>query len=768
VAAMRHEADPLDTPEEIARLLRGKKSGSGWSARCPAHEDGTASLSISRGTKQPSLLTCHAGCTFEEIIAAIRRLRGSPPQVGRSGPTPRKLTRVAEYLYRNADGTPFSTKTRCVDEQGEKTFFWKPTLNGARAPLYRLDEIQGKEEVLVPEGEKDVDRLWSLGLPATCNAHGASKDTQRSKWTDEDTKDLVSAGVKHVAILRDEDETGLAHAHAVAQSCQRAGIITKPVELPDLPDKKGADVSDWLDAGHTRDELLAVIEKTNPYLDVAPLDQPPARTHRLVTQDGTDIVRQRISWLWSGRVARGVPTLLIGDPDLGKGLTLADFAARITTGRPWPDEPADTPLRPPGHVIILSAEDPAEIVLEPRLCAAGADPRYYTIVNGVLGADDEERGLSLEQDVAELDALAEEKGSVAMLLDPVNAYLATTETNTDNKVRVSLKPLIRMIAQRNMAVIALMHLGKDSDRAAMYRSLGSIGFTAAARASFCVARDPADPESLRRLFLRVKFNIGPKPAGLIFEVTPTSVPAPDGGEAITTAKVVWLSEATYVSADEALGRSKGGADKEAAAEQFLEQMLGSGPVMAEVLKEAARGRKISRRVLEQAKKTVGVKYRKVGLGGAWECYLGSEEIDEDDPNIDVPTVVDHPTLRVVENGPVRNESNARPFSTTPHPQPPSMVENENINDLHHEGGRDHSTPPHRVAENGGVSVTPPLTNAERQARWRKQNPTQYADQQRAARARRNAVEASTAALSVELPALDPDDPRNDLPNSENF
>jgi hypothetical protein len=276
---MQRETDPLDTPEEIARLLHGKKSGSGWSARCPAHEDGTASLSISRGTKQPSLLRCHTGCTFEEIIAAIRRLRGSPPQVERSVPTARKRTRVAEYLYRNADGTPFSTKTRYVDEQGEKTFFWKPTLNGARAPLYRLDEIQGKEEVLVPEGEKDVDRLWSLGLPATCNAHGASKNTQRSKWTDEDTKDLVSAGVKRVAILRDEDGPGIAHAHVVAQSCQQAGILTKPVELPDLPDKKGADVSDWLDAGHTKIELQqavmdAAVYDLDPALDVEPAEEP--------------------------------------------------------------------------------------------------------------------------------------------------------------------------------------------------------------------------------------------------------------------------------------------------------------------------------------------------------------------------------------------------------------------------------------------------------------------------------------------------------------
>jgi putative DNA primase/helicase len=42
------------------------------------------------------------------------------------------------------------------------------------------------------------------------------------------------------------------------------------VELPDLPDKKGADVSDWLDAGHTKIELQQAV------MDTAVYDLPPA------------------------------------------------------------------------------------------------------------------------------------------------------------------------------------------------------------------------------------------------------------------------------------------------------------------------------------------------------------------------------------------------------------------------------------------------------------------------------------------------------------
>ena len=37
------------SPEEVAERLNGRPSGDGWSARCPAHEDRSPSLSIAAG-----------------------------------------------------------------------------------------------------------------------------------------------------------------------------------------------------------------------------------------------------------------------------------------------------------------------------------------------------------------------------------------------------------------------------------------------------------------------------------------------------------------------------------------------------------------------------------------------------------------------------------------------------------------------------------------------------------------------------------------------
>ena len=58
--------------------LHGRKTGAGWVARCPAHDDRCASLSIGTGHDGRVLLKCFAGCEIEAIVAAagIKELCG--------------------------------------------------------------------------------------------------------------------------------------------------------------------------------------------------------------------------------------------------------------------------------------------------------------------------------------------------------------------------------------------------------------------------------------------------------------------------------------------------------------------------------------------------------------------------------------------------------------------------------------------------------------------------------------------------------------------
>ena len=62
-------------PEILHRLNNVKRSGDGYSARCPAHRDRLNSLSVRGGKGGKVLLYCHAGCAFGAITKALG-LRG--------------------------------------------------------------------------------------------------------------------------------------------------------------------------------------------------------------------------------------------------------------------------------------------------------------------------------------------------------------------------------------------------------------------------------------------------------------------------------------------------------------------------------------------------------------------------------------------------------------------------------------------------------------------------------------------------------------------
>jgi hypothetical protein len=55
----------------VAETLGGRRVGTGWMARCPAHSDRTPSLSIRDAEDGKLLLHCHAGCSHMQVIAAL-------------------------------------------------------------------------------------------------------------------------------------------------------------------------------------------------------------------------------------------------------------------------------------------------------------------------------------------------------------------------------------------------------------------------------------------------------------------------------------------------------------------------------------------------------------------------------------------------------------------------------------------------------------------------------------------------------------------------
>ncbi len=84
------------TAAEIAKALGGRRAGSCYVARCPAHDDSSPSLAIADGGNGRALVRCHAGCEQAVVINELRA-RG----LWDGAATPRDP--VAEAKRRDAD-----------------------------------------------------------------------------------------------------------------------------------------------------------------------------------------------------------------------------------------------------------------------------------------------------------------------------------------------------------------------------------------------------------------------------------------------------------------------------------------------------------------------------------------------------------------------------------------------------------------------------------------------------------------------------------------
>jgi putative DNA primase/helicase len=112
------------------------------------------------------------------------------------------------------------------------------SIKGVTQVPYRSPDLTKKDYVLIVEGEKDVDRLWSLGISATCNAMGAGK------WPKE--LNPYFSG-KKVFIIPDNDDAGRKHAELVAGNLKDTAASVRICRIcSEMPEK--SDISDWLDA----------------------------------------------------------------------------------------------------------------------------------------------------------------------------------------------------------------------------------------------------------------------------------------------------------------------------------------------------------------------------------------------------------------------------------------------------------------------------------------------------------------------------------------
>ena len=275
----------MSTPvENLVSRLHAKRSGEGWKAKCPCHGDREPSLSLNEGADGRALIKCHAGCSTDDLLAAIGLTRKDlfPVAQGRNGS---ELVATYDYVDENSKlvyqvcrFAPKDFRQRRPDGKGG----WIWNLKGISRVLYKLPEVRTAQIVAVTEGEKDAESLAKFGIVATTNAGGAEK------WRDEYSETLQG---KDILIFGDDDEPGRKHVAQVIASLTGKARSIKKIALP----KGYKDISaciGLLSASAAASEITRLIEAT-------PFEKPSITAKRAAAPSAEADIRGEIIAIWT-------------------------------------------------------------------------------------------------------------------------------------------------------------------------------------------------------------------------------------------------------------------------------------------------------------------------------------------------------------------------------------------------------------------------------------------------------------------------------------
>lgn len=267
----------VDIVDVIGRYVELRKAGKEYEACCPFHNEATPSFKVNpeaqlykcfgcqKGGDVFTFLVEQEGISFSDAVSRAAelgglKLPGGEPQAHVARPVARKPRNsepsgkiVAVYPYADEQGEllyevcrlePKSFRQRRPDGCGGYTW----DMEGVRRVLYRLPEVLAADTVYLVEGEKDVHTLELQGVVATTNSGGASQ-----KWQAEWTAALTG---KTVIVIPDNDEPGRKRADAIVKELTDKADVVKVV----LPD--GKDVTEYLERGHSFDEIQALIAES--------------------------------------------------------------------------------------------------------------------------------------------------------------------------------------------------------------------------------------------------------------------------------------------------------------------------------------------------------------------------------------------------------------------------------------------------------------------------------------------------------------------------
>lgn len=306
-----------------------------------------------------------------------------------------------------------------------------------------------------------------------------------------------------------------------------------------------------------------------------------------------DVVSKEVEWLWYPYIPYGKITIIEGDPGEGKTTLVLKLAAALSGGLPLPCD--DDKEYEPIHIIYQTAEDGIEDTIKPRLEKAGADCSMIRVI------DETDKELSMTDDRLE-QAIIETKARL-IILDPIQAYIgATVDMHRANEIRPVLKHLGIIAEKHNCAIILIGHMNKASGNKAAYRGMGSIDFFAVARSVLLVGRVEGEPNI--RAVVQIKNNLAQFGHPKAFELMERGFK--------------WMGD-YEITADEVLGGIAPKANKLEQAKRMLRELAEtSNAVQSNEIFDMAEEQGISKRTLENAKKELCIRARKINDSWYWE------------------------------------------------------------------------------------------------------------------------------------------------------
>ena len=377
-----------------------------------------------------------------------------------------KRDQITVYDYIGDHGVLEYQVIRTDFSDGSKTFRqqrpdgkggWIKNLKDVRRIPYNLPEVLHRKDrwVWVVEGEKCVEKLREIGILATTNNGGSGN------WTEEHSEWLKD---RKVIVVPDNDEAGQKHAAKVVNSLLSVAHEVRVLDLSkELPNK--GDIVDWLDSGKTKEQLAALVRKTEKveeqFPDPGVIEQEPPPTFPILSLSDLQAMPP-VQFLVDGLFTRHGFAVMYGSPGCGKTFVALDVALCVASGKDWHGRAVKQ-----GAVLYIAGEGVGGLGkrtkawIEHNYPSANNLPLFIlpTSVNFASTGD-------VEKLTSTIHKLQEDKGVEFSLIvvDTVARALLGADENSATDIGKFVKACDRLKDEYGCALLGIHHSGKDATK----------------------------------------------------------------------------------------------------------------------------------------------------------------------------------------------------------------------------------------------------------------------------------------------------------------